>query len=137
MVVESGQVQWRLVLIAVGVNVCFILKEVARRLKVPYVSAVVECGPAVCVNCVYIALAVINNGYQSLVLLVLVGKYCFVDWCLVENALTIVNFVAAIHQVLNVFLVSLPSCLVQILDHISRKFVFTHVQGAMRLSKSG
>lgn len=34
------------------------------------------------------------------------------DWCFVEDALAIVDFVAAIDQVLNVFLVRLASRLV-------------------------
>jgi hypothetical protein len=59
-----------------------------------------------------------------------------VDRCFVEDAFAIIDFVAAINQVLNVFLVRLARRLVQILDHIASKLVFAHVQGAMRFSES-
>jgi len=53
-----------------------------------------------------------------------------VDGSLASYALSVINLVAAVHQVLNILCVGFTSRIVQVLKHTPRKLVLTNFEGS-------
>lgn len=130
--------QRSLVLIAVGIHIRTLVDQGFCGLVIACVRAVVERRPAVRVNRIDVTVALLDDGQERLWLFLdYGGEDGLVDWSLIKNTFPIVNLVAAIHKVLDVFFICLTGSLIQVLNHISGKFIFAHIEWPFRLSKDG
>ena len=126
-------------LVGVAVDLGAILDQLASRLKVADVGGVMQRGPAIGVDIVYISVAVLEDGLESVALALLVGaEYSLVDGSFTENAGSLIDFVATIDQVPQVLGICLCSRHIQILHHISGELILADLQWILsKGSRSG
>jgi hypothetical protein len=73
------------------------LNELSSRRQVSNIGCVVQWRPPVCIYIVDICVAVFDYRGQRLGFASFRGQHCLVDGSFIENALSVVNLVSAIH----------------------------------------
>lgn len=87
--------------------------------------------PSIGVQSVKVRVAVRDNGIKSDALLRLARQDSFVDRSFTCDAHPIIDPVAAVNQVLDILMVTLMGCLIEVLEHRASKLIFRDLKGSL------